>query len=120
LCLLTIVQAYQAKLRSKEWKLFFKKQFDYKFDGLVKRSMLESLLSLFVDLFLYASGKIILPLVSFGKWRADIRKSKGNWLTGFPYFSRLPDGILYFSYEGTILVAITFWIATTIGLTLYF
>jgi hypothetical protein len=76
--------------------------------------MVETIFLLILDLFLYGSGKIVLPFISFGKWRADIKKSSANWLTGWPFFKRSPDGVLYFSYEGTILAGIAFWMTAIV------
>lgn len=76
--------------------------------------MLEMIFSLIFDLLLYGSGKIVLTSISFGKWRADIKKSSSNWLTGRPFFERSSDGVLYFSYEATILAGIAFWMTVLI------
>ena len=60
--------------------------------------------------FLYGTGKLILPVLSFGKWRADIRKSKANAFSGLPFWRKeQKEGILYFSFEGSILFGTLIW-----------
>jgi len=76
--------------------------------------MIEFIVTIIIDVFLYGTAKILLPLISFGKWRADIKKSQANLLSGLPFFKKGEDGILYFGPEGACLFAVLFWIIVII------
>jgi hypothetical protein len=72
--------------------------------------MLELIGSLVINLFLYGTGKLLLPVVSFGRWKADLKKSRAGWLSGWPYWRKGDDGIVWFSLEGACLFGVLFWI----------
>lgn len=75
--------------------------------------MAEFVLSLILDLWLFGTAKLVLPLVSAGKWRVDIRNSGENWLSGLNgwKFSRLDEnGIRYFGYQAAILWGVLIWV----------
>ena len=76
--------------------------------------MFETIAGLIFDVLLYGTAKLILPIISFGKWRADSIKSKAGLLSGYPFVRKDKDGIAYFSYEGGILFGGGIWIIAII------
>ncbi|MDD2324766.1 MAG: hypothetical protein PHW63_01960 [Alphaproteobacteria bacterium] len=73
-------------------------------------SILSFVINCIVDIAFYGTAKTFLPIISLGKWRVDIRKSKENWLSGLPFARRDKDGILYFGFCGSVLFGCFFWL----------
>jgi hypothetical protein len=57
--------------------------------------------------FFYGAAKITLPAITGGRWRAiDLadRKIGYSTRTGTHFAKRSPEGVLYFSYSGSVLL----------------
>ncbi len=74
---------------------------------------MEILIGLVVDLLFYGTAKLLVPLVSLGRWQLDHRKSGAGWWSGWPY-ARRKEGRLCFSFEGGVLVGMFFWLLVAI------
>lgn len=71
---------------------------------------METIVSFLVDIFLFGTARVLLPLISFGKWKVDPQKSKSGYLSGWPLFSKGDDGITYVGWSGATLFAVIFWV----------
>ena len=75
--------------------------------------LIEFIFQALVEGLLFGTGKLVLPLLSRGKWQAiDIADIKVgyNTKTKLDFLKRGTDGILYFSFRATVLAGIFIWI----------
>jgi hypothetical protein len=75
---------------------------------------MENMIGLVVNLLFYGTAKLLVPLVSFGRWQVDDQKSGAGWLSGWPFAAR-KEGKLYFSFESGVLFGVFFWIVLVIA-----
>jgi hypothetical protein len=67
-----------------------------------------------VDVVFLGTGKLLLPLISFGRWRVNMNKSGAGWFSGIPLFRRDVDGHTYCSYTFSVGVGTLFWMCVVI------
>lgn len=58
------------------------------------------------EFFFLGVAKILLPILSLGKWKIDNQRAGAGWFTGSPWSKRGDDGILYIGWELGMLLGI--------------
>ena len=65
---------------------------------------------LIIDVMAYGTAKVVVPVLSLGSWRVDVRKAGTHWFTGWPFWRRGTDGRLYVGPDAAIFLGIGFWV----------
>jgi hypothetical protein len=73
-------------------------------------SLLWLLLTLLRDGIFYWTGKVVIAVVTLGRWQVSFGEA------GFRWWVRKPNGKLFLGADAAALIGLLFWVATAVVL----